>query len=112
MIIVSEEGRVVADRVETARTFWKRLLGLMLRREFLPGSALVLEPCNAVHTFFVRFPVRLLYVARDGTVLRNVVREPWRLGPVVKGARLVVELPAGEKTSVKKVIIISGGGKN
>ena len=60
------------------------------------GAGLWLQPCNAVHTFFMRFSIDLVYVGADGTVLaiRELVR-PWRLTAPVRGARAVLELPGG-----------------
>ena len=60
------------------------------------GAGLWLQPCNAVHTFGMRFPIDIVYVGTDGTVL--AVRElvgPWRLTAPVRGARAVLEVPAG-----------------
>lgn len=47
--------------------------------------------------FFMRFPIDVLYLDRSHTVVR-AQREirPWRIGPLyTKGARFVIELPAG-----------------
>lgn len=47
--------------------------------------------------FFMRFPIDVLYVDKDNVVVRiQHVLKPWRLGPIyTRGARYVVELPAG-----------------
>lgn len=61
-----------------------------------PSSALWIEPCNSIHMFFMRFPIDAVFLDRQGRVKR-VLRElkPWRVSPLVFGARTVVELPAG-----------------
>jgi uncharacterized membrane protein (UPF0127 family) len=82
--------------MEVPRTFIGRGLGLMFRRRLAPGEGLWLEPCRSVHMFFMRFPLDLLFIARDGTVLRAVEDlRPWRVSPAVWRARAVAELPAG-----------------
>ncbi|MCL6612984.1 MAG: DUF192 domain-containing protein [Peptococcaceae bacterium] len=60
------------------------------------GSALVLSPCGMVHTFFMRFPIDVVFLDPAGRVLR-VIHEmpPFRVSPYVKEARTVVELPGG-----------------
>jgi hypothetical protein len=74
----------------------RRLLGLMGRQTWDRSSGLVLRPCNAVHTFFMRMPFDALFVDRHGVVLELAPeRRPWRLGPIVWRAAWVLELPAG-----------------
>lgn len=60
------------------------------------GGGLVIAPCASIHTWFMRFPIDVVFVAPDGRVARvgHAVR-PWRIGPVARSARFVVELPAG-----------------
>jgi hypothetical protein len=52
-------------------------------------------PCEAVHTFFMRFPIDLLYLdrARRARKVRHAVR-PWRISGCWR-AHSVLELPAG-----------------
>jgi uncharacterized protein len=91
----SRNGRIVAREVETAFDSDTRKKGLMGRESMAAGSALVIAPSNSVHTFFMRFPIDLLFVRRDGEVLkvRHSV-QPWRLSGSLR-AFAVVELPAG-----------------
>jgi uncharacterized membrane protein (UPF0127 family) len=86
---------VVAEHVLTAFDSVQRRKGLLGRDSLAEGSALVIAPCNAVHTFFMRFPIDILFVARDGRVVkaRPVVR-PSRIAFAVR-AFAVIELPAG-----------------
>ena len=91
----ARNGRVVAHLIETAFDSETRKKGLMGRDSMAAGCALVIAPSNSVHTFFMRFPIDLLYVGRDGEVLkvRHSV-QPWRLSGAWR-AFAVVELPAG-----------------
>lgn len=92
-------GVVVAEDAEIADSLWSRFRGLMMRSpaSFGPGTGLLIDPCSSIHMFFMRFPIDVLYVDRNDRVVR-VQRgiKPWRVGPLhTKGARYVVELPAG-----------------
>ncbi|MFN2463636.1 MAG: DUF192 domain-containing protein [Candidatus Dormibacteria bacterium] len=82
--------------LEIAKTSWSRFVGLMGRHEFPPGSGLWIEPCNSIHMFFMRFAIDVLFLDREGRVKRVMLGlRPWRVSPIVFGARTTVELPAG-----------------
>lgn len=94
----------LAQQAEIARTFRQRLVGLIGRPGLTAGEALILEPCQSVHMFFMRFPLDIVYLDRDGAVLRSVPDlAPGLVGPYVPGAQTVIELPAGtiENTGTK-----------
>jgi len=55
--------------VVVARSRRARLVGLALRRR-PPRHALLLPRCRSVHTFGMRFPLDLVWIDRDGRVLR------------------------------------------
>lgn len=96
MIYNSTKKKTVALLAAKADGFFLRLRGLMFKKSLPPDSALVIAPCSAIHTFFMRFPIDAAFIGRDGAVLR-VTRNirPWRLaGPVAK-ARMVIETAAG-----------------
>lgn len=94
-IRLSQSGRVVADEIEDAFDSESRRRGLLGRHRFDAGSAIILAPCNAIHTFFMRFPIDVLFADRNGLILkaRASVR-PWRIAIAVR-AYAVIELPAG-----------------
>lgn len=96
-LVDPETGQIIAREARYARTFWARFLGLMGRGNFPEGVALVLEPCNMVHTFFMRFPIDVFYLDSQGRVIQCVRNlKPWRVGPWVRGARKVAEVKSKE----------------
>ncbi len=97
MILVNKStGTVLAERAQPARSFGRRLLGLMGRKQLPQGTALVLSPCRQVHTCFMRFPIDILFLDRRGVILKTLLRlAPWKMSPYVRGARQVIELPSG-----------------
>jgi len=87
---------IVAQEVTEAKSFAKRLKGLMGTRELPVGSALHILPCNSIHSFFMRFAIDVAFLDKQGKILHMLhAFPPWRLGPVVWGARSVLELRAG-----------------
>ena len=84
-------GTVVAAQVEGAFDSASRKHGLLGRNGLEAERALVIAPCSGVHTFFLRFPIDVLFVGRDGRIRkakRSVV--PWRIA-LALGAFAVVE---------------------
>jgi hypothetical protein len=88
-------GTVLATRLELAGTGPSRKKGLLGRDGLLPGEGLWIVPCEAVHTFFMRFPIDLVYLNRKKQIkkLRSNVGA-WRLSACMT-AHSVMELPAG-----------------
>jgi uncharacterized membrane protein (UPF0127 family) len=59
------------------------------------GSALIIAPCQAIHTFSMRFAIDVAFVAKDGLVLKVSQAVPPRRIAVALRAFAVIELPAG-----------------
>jgi uncharacterized protein len=91
-----EEERLPGGlRLATARSRRDRGRGLMLLRELPPGRALRIPGCSSVHTFWMRFPIDLVWVDREGAVVRVEESVRRRLS-WCRGARDVIETRAGE----------------
>ena len=69
-----------AVRCRWAVTPWERARGLIGRPPPPAGTVMGFRRCNALHTCFMRYPIDILFVDRDGRevrFLRGV--KPWRL---------------------------------
>ena len=88
------KGVVLAETVEVANTFLTRLRGLLGRKEFREGEALIIDPCNSVHTIGMRFSIDVLFLDRENRVigLRRGI-SPNRMTSIFWNSRRVVELP-------------------
>jgi hypothetical protein len=86
---------VLATRLEVADSGPKRNKGLLGRERLDSGEGLWIVPCESVHTFFMRFPIDLVYLDRKNRIkkVRSTVG-PWRLSACLS-AHSVLELPAG-----------------
>ena len=102
--VVNETTRtVVAERMQRADTFMKRLVGLLGRDGMEEDEALWITPCKGIHTMGMRFPIDALFL--DDRLKVVGVREhvaPWKSTGFIKGAASVLELPAGavQRTAV------------
>jgi uncharacterized membrane protein (UPF0127 family) len=102
-------GAVLATSIVAAFDRETRNRGLLGHRSFPRGVALVLAPCSAIHTWFMRFPVDVIFVSRAGQVLR--VRQavaPFRLALRV-GAFAAIELAGGSSagTSAGDILVLT-----
>ena len=89
-------GLAVASTLEGAFDSASRKRGLLGRDSLPPEHALIIAPTNMVHTFFMRFPIDILVVRRDGHVVkarRNVKAR--RLVGALRGFA-VIEMAANE----------------
>lgn len=101
MLINTHGEYVIARRVRRADTFLQRLHGLMFSKTFPPSiDALILDPCNAVHTLFMRYQLDVIFLDDHMKIIHIITgMKPGRLSPVVKGARCVVEMREGSASN-------------
>ncbi|WP_245959486.1 DUF192 domain-containing protein [Neobacillus piezotolerans] len=89
-------GTEIADSVANADSFFKRLKGLMFTKDLPAGHGLIIQPCQSIHTFFMNYPIDVVYL--DGNSIVVGIDEkisPAKIGKVRRKARSVLELPAG-----------------
>jgi hypothetical protein len=96
-------GTVLGEAIDVADTSEKRRVGLLKHERLEPGTGLWIKPCESVHTFFMKFPIDLVYIDKKQKVrkVRHAV-PAWRLSACLT-AHSILELPAGtaEKTGTQ-----------
>lgn len=90
----------IATTVEPALDSSSRKRGLLGRTGLAPGHALVIAPSNLVHTFFMRFPIDIVFARRDGTVVKIRRSVPARRITGALRAFAVIEMAAGALQNV------------
>ena len=86
----------LADRARLADRYSSRLVGLLNRRHLEPGEGLVLVPGGAIHMFFMRMAIDVVFADKEGRVLKTAVNvKPWRLVMAPRHTRYTLELPVG-----------------
>lgn len=86
---------MLARRVQVARALGARLRGLLGRRDWEGLDGLLIEPCNGVHTLFLRFAIDVVFLDGDDRVVAIERLRPNRLGRIHPRARRALELPEG-----------------
>ena len=94
--VLTKAGRTLIGEVLMADRFWTRAVGLLGRDSLGTDRALFLAPCASIHTFFMRFPLDLVFLGPAMRVVK-VVRDvrPFRIVSGGFGALGVLELQAG-----------------
>jgi uncharacterized protein len=91
-----DDGQVLCDNCVLADSLGRRMRGLLGHSSLDAGDGIVLRPAWSIHTFFMRFPIDAVFLDRDWRVV-GIAGDvaPWRTAGR-KGAKAVLELPAGE----------------
>ena len=88
-------GLTVSTTLLPAFDSRSRRRGLLGRHALERHTALILAPCRAIHTWFMRFAIDVLFVRKDGTILEVLPSvSPWRIALSLR-AFAVIELAAG-----------------
>ena len=93
-VVNDSKGKVLLEQAEIADTFWRRLSGLMFRKSLPEGKGLIFYNANSIHTCFMRFSLDIVFLDKDGRVVR-IKREmkPWRATICLK-AFTAIEFPS------------------
>ncbi|MCC7178320.1 MAG: DUF192 domain-containing protein [Acidobacteria bacterium] len=93
---IERTGQWLVSELELALDSKTRTRGLLGRDALAPGHGLVIAPSQGVHTFGMRFPIDIIFVRRDGRVIRSRERVPPRRLALSLRAFAVIEMAAGE----------------
>ncbi|MEW6076012.1 MAG: DUF192 domain-containing protein [Candidatus Omnitrophota bacterium] len=95
-LVNSSRNTVLAENVTIASSLFSRMQGLLGREALARNEALILMPCNAIHTFFMRFSIDCLFVDAHNRIVKIISDfKPWHISRPYPKSRFVIELPAG-----------------
>jgi uncharacterized protein len=96
IVLLGQEGQVVCECCEVADGVFTRVRGLLGRANLPRGYGLLIKPTWSIHTWFMRFPIDVVFLDHDMTVLdvRTNVR-PFRAVARFR-SKSALELAAGE----------------
>jgi len=89
-------GNLLFENISVADNFLKKLAGLIFKKAPDQDQGLLLEGCNSIHTFWLRFKVDVVFLDKKNIViflLENL--RPFRFSPLVRGAARVLEVKTG-----------------
>ena len=86
----------LAHKVNFATSFFQRLRGLLGRIAMAEGEGLFIPGCRSIHTFFMAFPIDVLFLDKNGRVTKSVSGvHPFRVVFGPWNSTGVLELPYG-----------------
>ncbi len=78
--VVRKDGLPLVADAEWASDSWHQARGLLGAAALDAGHGLILAPCRAIHTWFMRFALDVIFFARDGRVVRMAAQvKPFRM---------------------------------
>jgi len=87
---------VIASDLQEAVGFFQRLMGLMGRGRLEKDEGLWMARCRAIHTFWMKFPLDVVFLDKD-FIVKKTVKGLRPFSPIVscRHALGVLELPEG-----------------
>jgi uncharacterized membrane protein (UPF0127 family) len=90
----NREGFLV-EKCFVATKLLARMRGLLGSSELQSQEALWLSPCQQVHMWFMKFPIDVVFVNREGAIVGMESLKPWRISKFYWKAHAAIELAAG-----------------
>jgi hypothetical protein len=100
LLIVNKTKGTNLDGAEIANSFFSRFRGLMLRKNLERGLILKIpvgrgRRGSAIHMFFMRIPLDLIFLDEAKIVVDTVTLKPWQTYTPRAPARYVIEFKTG-----------------
>ena len=97
---------LLSEDIKTADSFLRKLFGLVFSAQLKENDGLLIDNCSSIHTFWMRYPIDILFLDSDNRVIRFFEDlKPFRVTPFIRGAVKTVELKSG---TVKACLINIG----
>ena len=95
-MMIKKGETTIAHNVKRASGFFERSLGLMFSSGMHGLDGLLLEPCKSIHTFFMKYPIDVVFLDRQMNIVA-IVRNmrPWRVSRIYFKAVYTLELGGG-----------------
>jgi len=95
-------SKILEQDVVIANTWQMRTKGLIGRAKLNSGKGLLIPNCKAIHTWFMRFAIDVVFMDKNYRVMKTVSGlKPFRLSFGGRSARHVLELPSGTINSAQ-----------
>lgn len=100
VVLINKTKKNSLGEYDFANSFISRLLGLMFKEDLQRGLILKLPKSrsrkgSAIHMFFMRFPLDIVFIDSNKKVVDMISIEPWKTYTPLAPARYVIEMKKG-----------------
>lgn len=92
--LMNRDG-VLVENCYVAQKLLARMRGLLGSTELKSEEALWLSPCQQVHMWFMKFPIDVVFISHDGSIVGMESLKPWRISKFYWKAHAAIEIAAG-----------------
>jgi protein-S-isoprenylcysteine O-methyltransferase Ste14/uncharacterized membrane protein (UPF0127 family) len=90
------KGHLYPIKSYIADSLFSRLVGLLGTQSLDPDRALHIDPCAGIHTFGMKYPIDVLFLDKENTILKQISElPPNKVTKVLHFAKSVLELAPG-----------------
>lgn len=86
---------MISKNAWKALSLFSKMKGLLGTSELKDDEALLIPGCRQVHTYFMQYPIDVVFLDAQNKVLKVQTVQPWKISPWILRAKSVLELPAG-----------------
>jgi hypothetical protein len=91
-----DRPQIILTRVRKTETLVERTKGLLGCKSLMQGEGLLISPCNSIHTFFMLFPIDVVFLNKKNMITKIIrTMKPFRFGMAFNSSS-VLELMAGQ----------------
>lgn len=91
------KNTIISERAKIADSFFTKFKGLMFKKEIKEEEALVLTETNSIHTFFMFFPIDVIFLNENFSVVKKIENlKPNLITSPFTKAKFVIELKSGK----------------
>ncbi len=88
-------GKCLIPKATIATSLFSRMKGLLGSKNLEVTEGLIINDCKQVHTFFMHYPIDVIFLNSEDEVLKISTLVPWRISSWVRHSKRVLEIPAG-----------------
>lgn len=88
--------KITDIKIEVAENFFSKAAGLIGKKNLPEKTGLLIMKCKGIHTFFMRFPIDVVFINSNNKVVKIIENlKPWRMPMPVLSSKFVLEFPSG-----------------
>jgi uncharacterized membrane protein (UPF0127 family) len=94
--LMTSNGDVLCQKMIIVSDIIARMKGLMFSTELPDCDGFLINPCNSIHTFFMRYSLDLVFLDKKLKVIKVIYDlKPWRMSWIYFRSHQVLEMKAG-----------------